>query len=409
MTGIALFDRITHYLVGAGVVGRAIARAHVAAGVSFALIDQDPAMLQAATRELAVDPALWTLVTGTAPGGSPAVVVRSCGDELAAGVPLVIESIAERLDRKRALFAAAEGWFGADAILCSNTSTLRIGEITAGLARPERCCGMHFFMPVDQRAAVEIIRAKETSAATIDEVSRRARRLNKQPLLAGDGPGFVVNRLLSPYLNEAMVLLGAGVSAARIEHAALAYGMPISPLELIDWIGTRTVFDAGRAFWQAFPERISPAPIGAALLKRGRLGRAAGGGFYDYPDGTRSAELAPAAAAVVQTYQRPAGDIDDVEVVNRLATPMFIEAALAYREGIARSLDQFDLAMTGGLGYTQPSWLAFWEACGSQRILAASARWGDDSASLRMPVWLAETLATHAPTAALQQAALHQA
>jgi len=400
-----LVDSATHYLIGAGVVGRAIARAHLSAGISFALVDQDSSILQAAFDELELDHGRWHVTDSNLIGGSPAIVIVRHKAHTRDEPPLVIESIAERLDVKQAFFAAAEQFFGADAILCSNTSTLRIGDIAAGLSRPERFCGMHFFMPVDQRSAVEIVDGADTSAATVTAVAQRARRLNKQPLIVGDGPGFIVNRLLSPYLNEAMLMLGAGVDAAQLECAALEYGMPISPLELIDWIGTRTVFDAGRVFWQAFPNRIRPSPIAAALLKRGRQGRAGGGGFYDYSGGARSTELAPATRELVESYQRETVAMDDAEVVHRLAVPMFIEAALAFRAGIARDAVQFDLAMTGGLGYdADRSWLGFFDGLGSQRVREVGARGQHESPSLTVPRWLDESLARHAPSAALYQA-----
>ena len=109
-------------------------------------------------------------------------------------------------------------------------------------------------MPVYNRPAVEVACGEETSTQAIGRCVAHVRRIRKEPLIVRDGPGFIVNRLLTPYLNEAMLLLCRGVSADRIEEAALRYGMPMSPLELIDWIGTRTMFDAGRVFWQSFPE-----------------------------------------------------------------------------------------------------------------------------------------------------------
>ncbi len=228
----------------------------------------------------------------------PAIQIVSAADSSESSTPIVIESIAERLDVKRNFFAEAEQIFGDDAILCSNTSTLRIGAIAEKLNRPERFCGMHFFMPVDKRHAVEVIRSEQTTDSTVRVCGDHVRRIHKEPLAVGDGPGFVVNRLLSPYLNESMLMLGRGVTAERIERAALAYGMPMSPLELIDLIGIRTTFDAGRVFWQSFPTRVDPAPILPAMVKKKRFGRSVRAGFFDYEADQRSKGLSPIASAL---------------------------------------------------------------------------------------------------------------
>ncbi len=368
------------------------------------LVDQDESTVREAVSELNLDASHWDL--------SPLLAIDSfAGDRLAFAVelindsdsaspdpPIIIESIAERLDVKRTFFAAVEREFSEHAVLCSNTSTLRIADIAAGLSRPEKFCGMHFFMPVDQRSAVEVVRGERTSAATIEIVNCHVRRIAKQPMVVGDGPGFIVNRLLSPYLNEAMLLLGRGVGAAQIQRTALAYGMPMSPLELIDWIGTRTIFDAGRVFWQAFPSRIDPSPIAPAMLKRRRFGRASQAGFYDYVGGIRSAELSAETIEVVAMYRRDEVELEDQQVMEILAIPMFIEAALACQDGTAQSLQQCEIAMTGGLGFDpEKSWLGFFEALGSQRILDCCERWSASSASLSLPSWIAQRLRSGSP------------
>ncbi len=249
-------------LVGAGVVGRAILQAHLDAGVSVRIADQDASVLRHAVASLSLDPAQWSVIDSEPIGESlPSIVIRSGDDPSPHARGIVIESIAEKLDAKQAFFRGAETWFDADAVLCSNTSTLRISQIADGVRCRDRLCGMHFFMPVDRRSAVELVRTEETTAAAIDACEQHIRRIRKTPLSVKDSPGFIVNRLLSPYLNEAMLLLGRGITAEQLERAAIAYGMPMSPLELIDWIGTRTMFDAGRAFWQAFPRRFDPAPM----------------------------------------------------------------------------------------------------------------------------------------------------
>jgi 3-hydroxyacyl-CoA dehydrogenase len=400
------FDsRSSVFLIGAGVVGRSILGAHLEAKVSVCLIDQDESAVSEAVNRLSLRGSDWKVSSLFSLGPELAAVdFVHQDDSVPKRPPIVIESIAERLDIKQSFFANAERLFGDDAVLCSNTSTLRIGDVASSLQRPERFCGMHFFMPVEQRHAVEVVRGEHTSEETINAVTRHANRIAKPPLVVGDGPGFIVNRLLSPYLNQAMLLLGMGVGAEQIERAAIAYGMPMSPLELIDLISTRTVFDAGRVFWQAFPGRIDPSPIAPALLKRKRMGRAEGGAFYDYSDDVRSEEVSPAAVEIVNRYLRDHVNLSDQEVIQLLSIPMWIEAALASRDGIASSPDQFETAMIGGLGFdSTKSWLDFFDSMGSPTILNATERWGSKTASMRLPDWIAELLNQVSPTEVLER------
>ncbi len=362
-------------LVGAGIVGRAILKAHIDADLCVVLADQNGDAVRAATRELVLDEH-WTVRPIDFSGGLLAAVsIRRIG----AAPPqanLVIESIAERLDVKQTFFIRAESLFGPHAILCSNTSILRINEIASTLNVPSRFAGMHFFMPVEDRPAVEIIRGSETSQQTIDHCEEHVKRLGKQPLIVADSPGFIVNRLLSPYLNQAMLLFCGGVSASRIEQAALTYGMPISPLELIDYIGLRTMFDAGRVYWQSFPNRIDPAPILGKLIKQSRLGRSAGAGFYDYVNGQRSADVSAEVKKLVETYRRPMDVASDEDLVHLLAIPMWIEATIAQQDGTVTSVEQFDIAMRGGLGYASDlSWRDFFHSLGNSNIDRACERW----------------------------------
>lgn len=392
-------------LVGAGVVGRAIAKAHVDARVSFSIADQCEETLHEAVCNLQLNQEAWRVSPGIQISEHlPAIQIVSAVDSTRWRAPIVIESIAERLDVKQDFFANAERIFGDDAILCSNTSTLRISAIAERLEHPERLCGMHFFMPVEKRHAVEVIRGAKTANDTIDLCGEHARRIDKEPLAVGDGPGFIVNRLLSPYLNEAMLMLGRGVTAERLERAALAYGMPMSPLELIDYIGTRTMFDAGRVFWQAFPDRLSPSPMLSGMIKRKRFGRASGGGFYDYRNGQRSKELADETQQMCENYRRHEQTILDDEVVDLLAIPMWIEAALARRDRIASEDEHFNLAMRGGLGFNpQGKWIDFYQTMGSQRILEAIEKWSPVTASMTAPCELIEALRQSPPMQAMNE------
>lgn len=393
-------------LVGAGVVGSAIAAAHVDAGASFLFADQDETTLLRAVEGLNVNGDRWCVSPVHQLGEQlPAIQILTTSDRPHDDAAIiVIESIAERLDIKRDFFANAEPLFGENAILCSNTSTLRIGKLAEELSDPDRFCGMHFFMPVGERNAVEVIRGKHTSERTIELCEQHVRRIGKEPFAVGDGPGFIVNRLLSPYLNEAMLMLGRGVTAPRIEAAALAYGMPMSPLELMDWIGIRTTFDAGRVYWQSFPSRVDPAPLLPAMVKRRRLGRPVNAGFYDYQNGRRSEFISPVVQELSESYRRDEREFADDELMYILSISMWIEAAIAFRERVATSHRQFDLAMRGGLGFqSEGTWLDFFESIGSKKILETVERFETHCKSLHTPSELISHLRQADPTAAMDR------
>ena len=369
-------------LVGTGVVGRAILKAHVDACVPVCVADKDSESLRDAVNIVGDDSA-WKIEHAEV-GELPVVALIHSASRTESEQPwIVIESIAERLDVKRAFFQQAAMDFGDDAVLCSNTSTLRISDIADAVRLPSRVCGMHFFMPVYNRDAVEIVRTPHSSSSAIEVCVRHVDQINKTPLLVQDSPGFLVNRLLSPYLNQSLLLLGHGVTAQQIEQAALRYGMPLSPLELIDWIGTRTMFDAGRAFWQAFPNRLDPSPIVPALIKKKRGGRSTGAGLYDYDAGTRSVELAAETQEIVERYQLEQLQLTDDDVMHLLAIPMRIEAGIALSEGITESEGDFDIAMSGGLGYrADRGWLGFFESMGQRSIEHAIERWSPQFKSM---------------------------
>lgn len=362
-------------LIGAGTVGRAVARAHQVREVPFVLADREEAVLKDACRELGHgDPDLRNTSFGDA--SLCCVSFGSVDDNEQTRSPIVIESIVEKLDAKRELFALLETEFQSSAVLCSNTSTLRIREIAVGLSKPEQVVGMHFFMPVHLRGSVELIHTPESNKEPLDVARAHLKRLGKHPVLCGDSPGFIVNRMLSPYLNQSLLLLCRGIEEGRIERAALAYGMPLSPLELIDWIGAPTMFNAGRAFWQAFPHRIDASPLVPALVKAGRIGRAVDAGLYDYNAGARSQSLAEETRSLVERYSVEPLEINDGDLLLLLSIPMWIEAQSLLAEGVVDSINSIDVAMVGGLGFdSNESWSSFFAELGEERINGAIETW----------------------------------
>ncbi|XZE56733.1 3-hydroxyacyl-CoA dehydrogenase family protein [Planctomycetaceae bacterium SH139] len=375
------FQQIT--LVGAGVVGYAIAHAHLRAGCPVELVDNNPASLQTCgdallaaghrivhRGEFMASSGLISLAPAN-PGERPStptgfeqttekLPTDALPTDAAPDQPtrLIIESILERAAEKRALFAELSQHFGRAAVLASNTSSLRIAQLDSAAAHPDLVCGLHFFMPVEGRDMVELISGSETSQHVLDQVAAHARRIGKPPLLVADSPGFLVNRLLWPYLNNAVRLLECGADHQAIRRGAERLGMPLSPLELIDMIGLRTAFDAGRAAWQAFPNRIEPSPILPGLIKRKLSGRSGQSGFYDYPANSQtnnpSVELNSLASQIIAKYQREVRPWTDDEVYLNLAVPMLIEALLVLREGVITERTCLEDALRAGLGWQNP-------------------------------------------------------
>ena len=265
-------------------------------------------------------------------------------------IDLVIEAVVERMDVKKAVLKEAEAAAG-DAILTTNTSSLSVTEMQRALERPGRLAGMHFFNPVHRMPLVEIIRGEDTSEQAVATVFALTRRLDKTPVIVKDGPGFLVNRVLTPYLNEAGYLLAEGGSIAEIDEALVEFGMPMGPLRLLDEVGLDIARHAGQTMHEAFGERLEPSPALRALEGSDRLGRKNGRGFYVYEDG-RDQHPDPAIYEAL-------GSVEDAErrripprvIQDRCILPMVNEAARILEEGIARSAGDVDLAMITGTGF----------------------------------------------------------
>lgn len=357
------------FIVGAGVVGQAIAQNHLRRGFAVTLIEQSADRLQAACQQLAssaeathTEIASWqgeSFQCQIMPRSSENSRVKGPHDarlhEKPDACKIVIESIIEKREPKQAFFALASTAFDGKVILGTNTSTLPLSDVFCDVDSAERsaCVGLHFFMPVVDRPLIEVVRIAETSDHAISEISHYARLLGKSTLVLRDSPGFIVNRMLVPYLNESLHLLCSGASAELIQQAATEFGMPMSPLVLMDWIGMATNFHAGRAFWQAFPKRIEPSPLMPAMLKRNIIGRASGVGFFAYENGNPSRELAPPTAELVEQYTRHGREWTLAEVKSRLMVPMLLEAAFIMHDRVAESVDAINLAMCGGLGFRE--------------------------------------------------------
>ena len=345
-------------VVGSGIMGAGIAASHLRHGARVALVDVNAEALERAVAGI-LDEAAWdraTKRTDPARALELAGRLRTATDaSVLAGADLVIESVLERTDIKRQVLAEIERAVGPDVVIATNTSTNPIAKLATALARPARFCGMHFFNPVRRMTLVEVVRGPATSDATIATAVAHAKRLGKCPVVVRDSPGFLVNRLLMPYLHEAVEMVREGVEPRRIDRVARAFGMPMGPLELYDMIGLDTAFYAGLVLDDAYGDRIEASPVIPALVKSGRLGRKTGAGFYLY-DPKAGQQAKPARAdegvpALVAAYALPARETSDRSIADRLLLPVVLEATRVLDEGIVRDGRDVDLAVIHALGF----------------------------------------------------------
>ncbi len=249
---------------------------------------------------------------------------------------IIIEAIYENLDGKRALFKALEAEAKPDAVLASNTSSIRLERIREALQRPERLIGLHFFNPVAKLPLVEVIAAPDADADSLARGSAFVKAIGKLPLPCASAPGFVVNRVLMPYLMEAFTAAEEGIPLASIDYAAKQFGMPVGPVELADTIGLDVCLLVSGVFAEEFnlvvPEKLQ------TMVEAGKLGRKAGEGFYQWRKGK------PVIGAR-ETDGRYA------DLGERLILPMLNEAVRCLREGVIDDPQLLDAGIIFGTGF----------------------------------------------------------
>jgi len=265
------------------------------------------------------------------------------------GIDLVIEAIVERLDIKQKVFADVASRVAETAILATNTSSLSIDLIGKNTSHPERVVGLHFFNPVHRMPLVEVIRGEGTADEAISTAMEFSRELGKTPVLVGNGPGFLVNRLLGFYMTEALWILEDGYRIEDVDSEMTAWGMPLGPLALIDEIGIDVAVKVAHILADAFGDRLPLPEWADSLLNSPHLGTKSGQGIYRYSKGQRQepdSEVYP-----LLGLAQPSTDAAPGHLVDRLVLPMVNEAARCLDEGIVESPGDVDLAMIMGTGF----------------------------------------------------------
>lgn len=257
---------------------------------------------------------------------------------------LIIEAAVEKLSIKQKIFADLSARCRPDTILATNTSALPIHQLASSISHPERLIGLHFFNPVHRMKLVEVVRTKHTSDETLATAVAYVRKIGKLPVVVKDSPGFLVNRILMPYLVEAASMFEQGGDPEEIDSAMLDFGMPMGPLRLLDEVGLDVAMHVAKTLAAAFPDRMEIPRVVAKLLEGGHTGRKGGSGFYVYDNAS------PAVNAQVIAFQTGTEETPK-DVKEILSGLMFQEARLCLEEGVVESADDIELAMVLGTGF----------------------------------------------------------
>ncbi|HET9951940.1 MAG TPA: 3-hydroxybutyryl-CoA dehydrogenase [Candidatus Eisenbacteria bacterium] len=275
-------------VVGCGLMGSGIVQVSAQSGFSTIVREADQAFLDKGLgriRKFLDDGVAKGKVTAEDRDKTLANIKGTTKLEDLAGCDLVVEAVTENLAVKREVFSTLDALCAPDAVLASNTSSLSVTEIAAFTKKPERVLGLHFFNPVPLMKLVEIIRALSTNDAAFEKAKGYVETIGKTPVIAKDAPGFVVNRLLIPYLIDAIRVYESGLASKEdIDNGMkLGCGYPMGPLQLLDFVGLDTTLFIANIMFEEFREaRFAPPPLLKRMVLAGRLGRKSGRGFYDY-------------------------------------------------------------------------------------------------------------------------------
>ncbi|KAA3609539.1 MAG: hypothetical protein DWQ01_09415 [Planctomycetota bacterium] len=342
-------------VIGAGVMGAAIAGVMAEKGVAVRLADLSEEALDRAVHEHRASVNKKRKRRRMKPHEADAALDRLDPSPGLIGFgrsQIVVEAVAEVLDVKRKLFGEVAEQVSKDCILATNTSSLSVDAIAETLPHPERVCGMHFFNPVRRMPLVEIIKGEHTSDQVVAQVAALALRMGKTPVVVKDVAGFLVNRILGPYLDEAIRLFQGGADPVHVDKLMVNFGMPMGPFTLLDEIGLDIAAHAGQSLFEAYGERMTPSDGIGTMVKPERLGKKTGRGFYDHPKG-KGKKAKPEICSDLAQFQSGtfAKSLNDQQIIDRLVLAMVNEGARCMEENVVDSASQLDLATVFGTGF----------------------------------------------------------
>lgn len=361
-------------VLGSGLMGAGIATAHARSGIPCAMVDvSDERLADGMSRARKVVEGRIEIGRAT-----PADMVQllsnlstSTSHRVFADCDVVVEAITENEEHKTQAYKQLAQVMRDDAILCSNTSTISISRMAKAAKHPGRFVGMHFFFPVDRMQLVEVIRGEKTDDETVVTIVELARRLKKTPIVCGDCAGFLVNRILLPYMGEALLLLSEGASMDQIDKVSTRFGFPMGPIALHDLVGLDTAFYAGKVMTAAYSDRAVETPILGDLVKAGRLGKKSGAGFRKYGGKKGTPAPDPDFAPFLERNRTASRTISDEEVEDRLLLAMLLEAVRLLEERIVKEPMHVDMGLILGIGFPpfRGGLLRWCDNVGAQKIL----------------------------------------
>lgn len=289
-------------------------------------------------------------------------------------VDLVIEAAVEDMTLKKQVFRKLEAVANDNTILATNTSALSISELAASTAHPERVVGIHFFNPVHRMQLVEVVRAPATNPATVQRAIQFVQQIGKLPLLVNDSPGFLVNRILVPYLIEAGLLFEAGASVKDIDDAMLDFGMPMGPMRLLDEVGLDVAHHISVTLAKQYPDRLCVPGVLDKMLKAGFLGKKAGRGFYTHSKGGKS-EVNSGTDSFRASDS--ASKLTRQDLQERMVLLMVNEAARCLEEQVVSAPEDVDFGMVMGTGFApfRGGPLRYADSEGIDKIVSGMQRW----------------------------------
>ncbi|HEY8520625.1 MAG TPA: 3-hydroxyacyl-CoA dehydrogenase NAD-binding domain-containing protein [Gammaproteobacteria bacterium] len=327
--------RVEHvHVVGGGVMGGDIAAWCALRGITVTVQDRSRELLEPALHRSQELFQKRLKAPGAAREANERLIVDLAGEGVP-GADLVIEAIVEKLEAKQDLFRQLEPKLAESAFLATNTSSIRLEDMAQVLQRPERFVGLHFFNPVAAMPLVEVIRGEATDPDTLERALAFVVQIGKLPLPCRSAPGFVVNRVLMPYLLEALRAHEDGYALETIDAAAEAFGMPMGPVELADRVGLDVAAHVARILGEALG--VTPPDALQAKVAAGELGVKAGRGFYVYRDG--------------KPEKRRDAPKPDEDLQDRLLLPLVNEAVACYEDGVVEDLDLLDAGVVFGTGF----------------------------------------------------------
>lgn len=374
-------------VLGAGIMGGGIAYQSASRGTPILMKDINPAQIDLGLSE-ATKILNKMVERGKIDSKKMAKALSNIRSTLTYGdfgnVDIVVEAVVENPKVKHAVLAEVEGEVNENTILASNTSTISISYLAQALKRPENFCGMHFFNPVHKMPLVEVIRGEKTSEEAVATTVAYAAAMGKQPIVVNDCPGFLVNRVLFPYLGAFQGLVNDGVDFRRIDKVMEGFGWPMGPAYLLDVVGIDTGHHAHAVMAEGFPDRMkSDTRTSLDIMYEGeRYGQKNGKGYYVYSvdkKGRPKKTVDESVFELIKPVQTAAKDVSDEEIIERMMLPMIFETARCVEEKIVETPNEADMGLILGIGFPpfRGGALKYADTLGLDKLVALADKYAD--------------------------------